>query len=831
MNRQFLIFTLIALCLPLAGVRLARSQASSLDESTVDSVDLEVISQFFGTTGLAELSAGALGRGTLLYYAVGDHPMRPRLVVQIVHEPGADHATAQVFDAPPGARYVPIQLDGEKISLPSRLLPAITIQARGGWWVRDETINYNLDVQVNGPIDAMWGGGFDPRFGPSGWVAAMRPGEPAARILVRDPAGSGVPTWDLRSLLRDFPGQGYYRTNYAERTCLSPLTHDLGVSPQWPYVAQGGGYEQPNGRLRPPIVVDWGHSRITHFSELVTVRNQNCSYALYAINRLTPGRRNQPDFESPFAFYDLSGQGKGYPNLIVRAGRFPANDPWSAGLEPTVRPRRPVPVDYEAVRYSWRLAPGDSLWDYKIEVLGFHPYTADTPIADGYASIDAPSSAQLPDWVVDQPWPAVSFVDTEGKSYQSSEGIYEWTPSDLGAGYLAGWDTDPHPDAFSTIPLGFRGEYRFHQSRPPRLYLSPLDRRLHLLGAEGGLWNLGNAAVLRTLNLDHGPYINGWVRERSAERAGALPQVAAEQGSRDSIEEALYALAGYLIYSGPTGIELRRVADHPADFEIAPPTDPETWASFRERLAPYDAQRRDPNDLKSWLTPVVGESLTISQASIRQVRSTPTGFRFILTLGVGFDVQGSEIFHRPDLVPGSYAVTYTDGRFTINPLTPPSITGELDDTTSYTTPFVALQPRAVSVRLRNDGLTDLPDSTLELWAQPSNGPPILAATRSVALLAQDPAAATLVWTPPAAGDWVLTPKIRQPDGARITLEPARTAVAPAASAGAGDILSISAPTGSFALLAVALGLAGALIGLTLVPHDLKGHPESRDETG
>ena len=201
----------------------------------------------------------------------------------------------------------------------------------------------------------------------------MQAGEPAVAIQVRDLRAEGVPLWDLRSLIPDFPGRGYYRTNYVERRCATPLVLQPGVSPAWPFVAAAGSFEQERGKLLPPIVVDWQRARITYFSELVTARRQNCSYTSYSIEPLKLGTVNQANFETPFGFYDLSGQGQGVPNLIVRAQRFAANDPWSSTMDNDVQHGRPVPREFATFRYSWRDDVGDQRWDYKVELLGSHP--------------------------------------------------------------------------------------------------------------------------------------------------------------------------------------------------------------------------------------------------------------------------------------------------------------------------------------------------------------------------------------------------------------------------------------------------------------------------
>lgn len=150
--------------------------------------------RFFSTTGvgLAELSGGAIGEGWLAYYTPEDGPSRSKLAVHLVHEADADAAWAYVYAASPGQSYVPWSVEAGAVLLDAEAVPVIEMQALGGWWVRDGVINYNLEVQVNGPVAAMWGAGYDPKYGATGWAAEMEPGEPAVKIRVADPDSDGI---------------------------------------------------------------------------------------------------------------------------------------------------------------------------------------------------------------------------------------------------------------------------------------------------------------------------------------------------------------------------------------------------------------------------------------------------------------------------------------------------------------------------------------------------------------------------------------------------------------------------------------------------------------
>ncbi|GAC1385544.1 MAG: hypothetical protein NVSMB42_05010 [Herpetosiphon sp.] len=755
-------------------------------------IDESIAVDFVGDLALEQLSSGAEGRGLLIYYRPPADRTRPSLLVRLSKQTDEGVATAEVFDAPAGASSVPIVTVDGKLAPDPTLKPVIVIKALDGWWVRAGRPAYNLNVEVIGPIHSMWGN--------ENYLQFIRPGEPETLIRTRAGAG-GLPDWDLRRLQPPLEEKSVLRTNYSERKCTTPLDIDRGISPLWPYVAFSGGYEQPVGKLRPPIVVDWDQAKVRYFSELVTVRNQNCSYALYSVNSVGGDRLNHPNFETPFAFYDLSGEGQGYPNLVVRTERYPAGDLSSAGMDPPVQKGRPAGRDFETIRYSWRDAVGDGTWDYKIEVLGFHPYLSETPIMTDWARIDAPSYEQFPDWVIHQNWPAATFIDAAGHGFSSTEGIYDWSPRELGTAFVLGWEDRAPQQPFSEIREGLRGEYRFRKDVPPWLYVSSIDHRLHLLGAEGGLQNLGGGRILRQHNLAGGNYIDGWTREHTASDSGQALQP--DQPVGELVEESLYALSGYLLSAGPYGVELRQATYRPASVELLPPTDRASWQSLRADIEPLVAEQPDLYDLRSWAHQFPGISTTITGSHITAVRSTPNGFRFILHLDPGFQFTGPPLLDHDQLSAGTYVVTY-DGHWSAEPLTEPKLAGSVSghDLTQY-------EPSTVAVALENIANQDLLDAVVELWAVPPQGQATVVTTQTVELLAHVPVTVTLQWIPPSHGPWSLTAKVRRGGSGTIAFPSLEVSVLPARVAMPGAVVNVSAPP-SNRPLAVGLMLCAAI---------------------
>jgi len=426
-------------------------------------------------------------------------------------------------------------------------------------------------------------------------------------------------------------------------------------------------------------------------------------------------------------------------------------------------------------------------------------------------------ASELPGWVMSKQWPMATFVEAVD-GYPSSEGIYFYTTQTHENWPWADGASDHPPEYFAepylqkgirlskysarSLPIGFRGEYSAAYFRQPMTYMSQIDNRLHLLYAQGGVWNLGDGQVLRMHNLSGGAYIDGWTREQ-------VPPDEDEAGSPraapGTIEEVLYALDGFLIYSGPQGSELRRAEYSLSRFELHPPTDKATWLAFREQMAPYRGQERDPADLKRWLADFAGHTLIATKGKISDVRATDRGFRFVIDLQPGFEILGFGGLQ--GLKPGAYVMTY-DGKWQMAPLTPPALSAALIGTT-----LTQLQPGALQVALRNDGRQDLPQATLELQAAPPGGSATVVATQTVALLAQSPITATFQWVAPSAGQWTLTPAIRRPDGVRSAFAPAQITVLPAPDATPGGIVAASIAPGNRPLVVLGLVMFATIAAL------------------
>lgn len=584
---------------------------------------------------LAQLSSGHSGSGWLDFYSRPHHALRLAVYLSTHH----GSAVAKVY--------------GVNASSSTKLghnpYPSIVMTAKGGWWTRNGIPNYNLSVKTYGPVYSMWSA--------QSYLKQVSSGQLESTILLHANA-SGRPIWDYRNLVPKLPGHGVIRSSYAQTEALGPLKRIPSITSLWPYVAPpqsytptttnlidiGGAFLQSPGTLRPPIVVNWSTGNVQEFSEVVTVRGQSNSYDFYSLTPIKPGQVNYPDFESPWGLYNLSRQPSAYPNLLIRNEHYFANDPWSRGISRKLLTAPLFNKPSEVIRYSWSDHPGNQHFNYKVDVFGFHHYRSKVPIAGGKAWVIAPPYKTYPSWVLGHKWPSMTFVDTNGGGYATSEGIYNWTSRGIGTGYWMGWTLHPNLSQYRSIQKGYRGEYRVGPAIKPRLYLSTVDGRMHLVGAQGGLWNLGNGTQLVEQNLTGGSYIDRWSR---------ILAPATKHSKAHTVSSVTY-LGGYLIYGGTHGIVIRRVGMPSSAYSIAPPSSHSTWANFVAKMGQrYPAQ--SPWNLYGWVQRYNGDSIQ-SAGTISRMHTTGNSLRMFVQIPQGNAVyNGLPGLH---LTPGQWQVAF-----------------------------------------------------------------------------------------------------------------------------------------------------------------------------
>jgi hypothetical protein len=702
-------------------------------------------------------------------FDIGGNGGRNRATLIIAFSQDQGDTLARIYDGSTTRGGIRYEINGSSIHVINPVYPSLIIRVKGQWTRPDGGLNYNLIWQYDGPAANR----DDARRYPT-----MFPldGNPDATGAAGDTHGDGIPDYLWYSLLTPIQASERIPRSGAQVNSGRHRPASLTNVVFWPLLNQPDDPKSKNYFDTPLFLgVDWTSGLIESFSfQGYPVED---GYHINSLDPLKPKQVNVLSFENPMAYYDLAGNHNGIPELFIRFAYTPpgATDFMSGG--PT---RSPM----EMVQYSWNQQNHDALrWDYKVDLAGRNPIT--TTVSLGDMRIQQVPHDILPRWVMENPWGFATFVAYEsGDGYLSSEGLYEWSTLEgvqsyggMSAGstlagvqaytgnniqtipnaersqrdYLGGASAISPQGLYQSILAGFRGEYA-NINGPVWLYFSPIDARLHLVGADHGVYNMGSRRV-EYHNLSGGPFIDSWQVYLGSQIVGQLQQ------SRDFLLSALDGKVSLLRAAVPREL-----------FRTQPPASHDEWVKLGAQL---DANKRDlaPIDLTSMMGQFAGPQITISNADMTDYRPLgDAGFRFVLDLQPGYRTEGADLLPLAGLAPGKYVITY-QGSFTIEPLTPPVVSGAV-----VQAELTQLQPGTVAVALRNDGLQDIPSATLELWAAPVQGQSALVVTQTVALLAQTPITATIQWAAPANGVWSLTPQIRQPDGKLITFKAAEVHV-------------------------------------------------------
>jgi len=484
----------------------------------------------------------------------------------------------------------------------------------------------------------------------------------------------------------------------------------------------------------PALFVHWGQARVDAVGIL--------GYPIetgYHINNSQPWEKhrvNMADFENPMAYYDIAKDDDGYPELFVRLEYFSAQD--SRILSGT------YPESRMQAAYSWDMDNNRS-WDYKVDLAGSFLPNAVVDFAD--FSLTTVPYVSLPSWVTAKSWDAAIFIAAEDGGRWSSEGLYEWTvnmgmekdgtrvPSPLRDYYLTGVHVSPPIDVYRHLSPGMRGEYSFEFADRPFVYFSPIDRVLHLVGADWGLWQVDEVKRVVYENCVQDDWIDRWAYYEGEE-----------------LKRALAVSLPFLIYWDESQVWLSQSDVPPEVFRTLPPRDYAEWLELGSKL---QIQERDfePGDFLSMVRQFAGSSVEISGATVRDYRFTEQGFRFVLeptsqsqlqTEG-GLDLPGIADVARP------YLVEY-DGTLSATPLTPPALRLDAVGVATEPAPPRELEIGQLIVPVYNGGLEDAREvvvmATLE---QPSAQETL---TTTVALVpGEGSAQARFDWAPDLPGEW------------------------------------------------------------------------------
>jgi hypothetical protein len=750
----------------------------------------------WGGSGSVVTRVPDIANGALVFDASADGTAN---IVITFSQRAAGALVAELYDDQSGDGEVSATVAPEGEFTVTETGPVVQVTAPDGWWQRDGTVNFNLDIVVDGYIRATFGSVFEEYH--------RTDGTPEVYAHIRDTDRDGRPDLEWRQLYLPFPESwGYRRTEVVVNTedDEPPIRGAL----LWPYLGDTYSDWSQYAKLSyssstPPIDVDWMAGKLTHVAEFVGSRTEPANYFIYSPSRLREGEVSVADFEAPFAYYDLSGGTDPFPTLMIRDVNFGAGDPYMLGGL--------VPYLVHDIGYVWRYPASRGefapIWDFKVNLVGTNDYASLVEVGD--LKILTGNYADLPYLVTENGWDLTTFVADEGGRVANSEGIGAWgailehlAPESYQ--YVAGLLDELPLDYFETIRPGYRGEVAPHFGQQARLYMGAVDGKLHLLRADRGIWSIDDdASELRYANLDQDPYLDQWQY--------------LEDGQ---VRRQLNWTPGYLVYAGDGRVLITRASIAPALFETLPPRNRDEWLELGQQLETHRLDL-EPGDLEAMAAQFEGPASRIEGAALRDFRPDGSGFRFVLALSPGYQVDGTIGPDLEGLAPGDYLVAYHD-TFSIRPLTPALV--ELVPGSLAFTPAtpLALQPMEVRLKLHNAGLADLPELAVQLYAGLPGLDPQLVAGEVVSLPGGDTVPLAISWTPPRAGDWRLDfawdedPEAVPGAGdSQAAVELQVAAQPPLAVGQIWQISNVGHPLPLLALLG-ALGLLAAALGIVLL---------------
>lgn len=659
----------------------------------------------------------------------------------VVYRVEDGHETAYVYDDQDGDGQVRYEQTGTEITILETPYWSARIASPSTWYLPDGRLNLNLRIEMDGAVSS-------DRMPDSYRQGSIRQDGVVDQEFEQVADADGIARYAVLRLLTPSPSDMAFQRagllsndgRYATRPFARAFFPFLPV----PFTSGEAAQMDQRWFDLPPIVgIDWLTGKVLGVGQTGNPIGHGwlCNDDSY----LHKGQVNDVSFECPLAYYDLADNHDAFPELNIRMFTFPAGD--------LRLPRwmRSSTMSAQEIYYSWnQFNPGTLRWDYKLGLADNYTIDAVEQFPD-FALRKVPFE-EFPAWIKDRTWKLTTFVARENRDYVSTEGIWDWSPlagpdpvsrGDLGPAvretalqYMLGMDS-VSPDAyFKTINQGFRAERNFAGPAKPHLYFSPIDHKLHLFGAQWGIWKVDDTVTIQYFDRNDDGYVDEWQYLES-----------------DQVRQQVNVLSGYLVYSGNGEVVLKQTTVPPALFESAPPGNHAEWVALGEQLDHY---QRDiaPGDFVGMLAPFDGPTTEIQGAAIRELRSTAQGFRFILELQPGFDAHlDQETLASSFVAPGTYVIEHGGKTLSARPATPASFHVSDLRVNAQNGALRALGWTTVEALLHNDGLED--EYTLPVCAT-IDGPagPQVVMTDTVALLpGEGQQRLAWDWAPPSAGSW------------------------------------------------------------------------------
>lgn len=624
--------------------------------------------------------------------------------------------------------------------------PVVSAIVTGDWLLPDGQLNWNLRFTTDGGMI------FDTEDLPAGietlafirnnWLPFLTfDGEPDMEFTFHDSDRNGAPEYLLWRLFSETP---------ADRSALrarvwSNVGQSMPIQPAsdlfWPLLVSAGTevFGGSNYFDTPPFVgMNWATMRLSppQFHGYPIEEG----FHVHNLSYFDLGTVNYANFEIAQSYYDLAEDDDSRPELHIRHRYFGPEDPMAWN----------VPTAISEIRYSWNQSNSPDLaWNYALGLANRVPVHSQIDFPD--FSYYAIPYLDLPSWVLNSSWDISTFIAPESVNYLSTEGVYEWGPVETGAQlvdgtgdastmtvdiqnslmsrYLAGEEVQVNmPRTFNEgLRTGLRGEVRYATSGSPFVYFSGVDHRLHLLHANHGVWNIDETNRIDYLNTNGDAFIDQWTLVSDGATTARLVQA-----------------GDYLILADETGVTVRRAPEPEARFIMRPPANHQDWLALGAQIEANRADG-DPADFQAMAAQFAGETWSYPAADLGHIRLTKEGVHFTM------QARASD----GDATVSVYVVL-NGGPPIIAPRHALQVSATFDTLWLNEANLTVHQARRVGVQLSNSDTQDTSEFRVNLLAAVPDEEPVTIATATVQLAAGEQKRLWFDWTPPIAGQWVLS---------------------------------------------------------------------------
>jgi hypothetical protein len=617
---------------------------------------------------------------------------------------------------------------------------AMRMIAPEGWWTDGEKTNFNLDIA----LDGQFRGNFSIPlvYDTPQWRAVTTDGTPEFLIHVRDTDRDGLPDYEWRQAdigLPDESAQRRTEINYNTEDDEGAIQHSI----FWRYLSSFiGDYVKPvYGESIPPIEIDWANASLGTISEFVSSRTNAGSFFVYSSNRLDETTLSIADFESPFAFYNLTGITPAMPDLLIRASYTAVESPFFVDGDTNIETTNRHAL--QEMYYAWRRPiPGESLaqspvWDYSISLGGRHEYTDETRV--GPFNVLMPAYADLPDWVIEKDWDFASMSANEGGGYADSEAIPRWSVLEgtdpLGNLYITGAINDsPFARRFTNIDAGQRSDMAPAIQDQLWLYVDPLDGKLHLQQTAFGMWRLNALGSLTYRNLDGDAYLDQWTYN---------------EGGR--VRQELTRAGDFVLLQDRTTVRIARAPMPRSVYESLPPRTGDELLAIDAAVAAADVEFA-PNRLNERFAALNVPIWEVTDAALSSLRLTPDGFEAVLQLGADAETSGTLPIELTTELGDLLTLTGAGDQLTLARIDPPRVIIDSINVGFNPETRPLYDRQRIEVRLRNDSLIGVVGVQVRVNAR-QDATLISLLDTIVELPGRTTTPLGVVWEPSATGEW------------------------------------------------------------------------------